>query len=69
MAKQTVPLEKLFEFYKKNATIEVQERNSTKTYRGTIAGFDQHINILLDTKQSRIFIKGDCIAVISCTVE
>jgi small nuclear ribonucleoprotein E len=58
------PLEAIYIGMVDNKKVEVYEREGQTVHRGKIVGFDEFMNLVIDTGNSRYLLKGDCILAI-----
>lgn len=63
-AKTTLPLEAMYRLLTDSTSVEVWERSSDAKHVGTIVGFDEYMNITLESRGRRLVLKGDCICAI-----
>jgi small nuclear ribonucleoprotein E len=60
--KNLQPLEALYFAMENNYKVEIHESETRDIHRGIIVGFDEYLNIVLDTGFSRYLLKGDCVS-------
>lgn len=62
--KEIQPLEAIYTTIIDKKHVEIYEKESNTIHRGIIVGFDEYMNIILDTGHSRYMLKGDCLSAI-----
>ncbi|KAF5139748.1 hypothetical protein G9O61_00g020030 [Vairimorpha ceranae] len=55
------PLEALYLSMIDKKNVEIYEKEGNTIHRGYIVGFDEYMNIVIETGHSRYLLKGDCI--------
>ncbi|ADM11095.1 small nuclear ribonucleoprotein E [Encephalitozoon intestinalis ATCC 50506] len=62
--KSILPLEKIYAFLSRAADVEIWEKDIGVRHKGRIVGFDEYMNIVMDSGAKRYLLKGDCISVV-----
>ncbi|WUR03247.1 small nuclear ribonucleoprotein E [Vairimorpha necatrix] len=55
------PLESIYLGMVDKKEVEVYEKEGNMIHRGKIVGFDEYMNLVIETGHSRYLLKGDCI--------
>lgn len=62
--KAMLPLEAMYGFLNDSETVEIWEKNTKNKHVGKILGFDEYMNIILESEDRRYMLKGDCLCAI-----
>ena len=62
MDEERQPLHYLFDCLNNNKQVEILTRSVDEKYKGTLLGFDEHINLVINDGTKTFLIKGDCIS-------
>ncbi|KAH9411946.1 hypothetical protein HK407_02g03920 [Ordospora pajunii] len=63
-SRSVLPLEEIYNFLSASVSVEIWGLDASTRHAGTIVGFDEYMNVVIDANGKRVLIKGDCVCAV-----